>query len=379
MITVCDGSPQNPELTPYANTWTPDGNGFPLELALAVDYDGDGQRDEMEPIIRSGHERWDDWGEDGISSSEEEGYLPGVREDPAGDDYDAQYNPRAPRATTVTGGRAIRRPRPRGVLGTLQQPPGGCGQARRRVRRRRRRWEVHRSSGLQALLGPDAHWSSAHDRQGAERRLNDDALARLDLWTDGGTARPLQLRGSTRSHLVGTFAARGRDVTYYTGFTEPVGLDPAQPESFVPRRIVYDDVPGIVLQRYGMVDPSPEDVEAGSGQHVGKGTEIANRLQTALYFIGSRWKEPDLRQYVRDGASKPAPKYETGEGDQCEITGNCEFEFESQRPQGAVCGDAAAGLRARRSQSRRLPGHLLLHGYGNARGPGPAIVFLPTG
>jgi hypothetical protein len=379
VITVCDGSPQNPELTPYSNTWTPEGNGFPLELALAVDYDGDGQRDEMEPIIRSGHERWDDWGDDGLPSSEEEGYVAGVVEDPAGDDYDAQYNP-----SGTEGDHRYQEGEPfddyglDGVLGTPQQPPGGWAKAGDGYDVGEGDGKLTVSSGLQRFWDLDAH---SVVRRMTDKvpsgELDDEALARLDLWTDGGT-RDLFNFAVDAQHLVGTFAARGRDVTYYTGFTEPVGLDPAQPESFVPRRIVYDDVPGIVLQRYGIVDPTPEDIEAGSGQHVGKGTEIANRLQTALYFIGSRWKEPDLRQYVRDGASKPAPKYETGEGDQCELAGNCEFVFESDAGRkGPVAVTLPPGYAHADQQSRRYPVIYLLHGYGQTpEDLAPAIVFL---
>lgn len=379
VITVCDGSPQKEELTPYANTWSPDGNGFPLELALAVDYNGNGVRDEMEPIIRSGHERWDDWGDDGIPSIEEEGYIAGVNEDPAGDDYNPQYNP-----TGTEGDHRYQDGEPfddyglDGVLGTKQQPAGGWAKAGDGYDFGEGDGKFTVSSGLQRFWDRDAHSvvrRMTDSVPGGE--LDDEALSRIDLWTDGGT-RDLFNFAVDAQHLVGTFAARGRDVTYYTGFTEPVGLDPAQPEGFVPRRIVYDDVPGIVMQRYGMIDPTDQDVETGSGQHVGRGTEIANRLQTALYFIGSRWKDPELRQYVRDGASKPAPKYETGEGDQCEIVGNCEFEFTSSAGRaGPVAVTLPPGYAHADQQSRRYPVVYLLHGYGQTpEDLAPAIVFL---
>src|SRR6202012_407801 len=93
VITVCDGSSLVPALSPYANTWHPDGNDYPLEVGLAVDYNGNGVRDELEPIIRSGHEPWRDHGGDGTPSSQEAGSSPGVNDAPAGDAYNAQYNP----------------------------------------------------------------------------------------------------------------------------------------------------------------------------------------------------------------------------------------------------------------------------------------------
>src|SRR5262249_5176824 len=47
-----------------------------------------------------------------------------------------------------------------------------------------------------------------------------------------------------------------------------------------------------MLQRYGEIDPSSNDIQAGSGQHVGTGAEIVARLEAALYFIGSRRRAP---------------------------------------------------------------------------------------
>jgi anti-sigma regulatory factor (Ser/Thr protein kinase) len=55
--------------------------------------------------------------------------------------------------------------------------------------------------------------------------LTDAALARLDVWTDGGT-RDLFNFMVDAQHLVGAFAARGRDVSYLTDFTQAPGLDP---------------------------------------------------------------------------------------------------------------------------------------------------------
>ena len=52
VITVCDGSAQDSALSPYANTWKPENNNKPLELALAVDYNGNGVRDLNEPLLR---------------------------------------------------------------------------------------------------------------------------------------------------------------------------------------------------------------------------------------------------------------------------------------------------------------------------------------
>ncbi|HVY47264.1 MAG TPA: hypothetical protein VHB21_15355, partial [Minicystis sp.] len=93
VITVCDSSPQLPGATPWSNVWQPGFTSFPLEVGLAVDYNGNGVRDAMEPIIRAGHEKWYDDGVDHTPSSLEPGYEKGKNDDPNGDDYNAQYNP----------------------------------------------------------------------------------------------------------------------------------------------------------------------------------------------------------------------------------------------------------------------------------------------
>jgi hypothetical protein len=378
VITVCDGSPQDETLTPYANTWKPTGNEYPLELALAVDYDGDGQRDELEPIIRAGHERWYDWGEDGLASVDELGYDAETNRDPAGDDYHAQYNP--------GGAEGDHRHQPGepfddygldGVPGTAQQPAGGWKKPGDGYDVGEGDGKLTIARGLQRFWDLDAH---SIVRQMTDKlpggELGDEELARIDLWTDGGT-RDLFNFAVDAQHLVGTFAARDRDVAYFTGFSQPIGLNPADGVSVIPPRIVYEDLQGIVMQRYGAIDPTEEDISKGSGQHVGTANEIAARLQTALYFIGSRWPEPELRQLVRDGADKPAKIYEEG-GDPCEIGGSCEFEFESSfGRKGPVAVTLPPGYAHADQQDRRYPVIYLLHGYGQTpEDLAPAVVFL---
>lgn len=189
--------------------------------------------------------------------------------------------------------------------------------------------------------------------------LTDDALKRLDVWTDGGT-RDLFNFMVDAQHLAGAYGSRGRPVTYFSDFTQQPGLDPSKPIDFVPARVNYDDVPGIVLQRYGKIDPTADDVESGSGQHVGTANEVIARLQGALYFIGSRWPEPELRTLVLDSNDDPAP----GAKD-CEVTGGCTFEFKSSTGRvGPVGVSLPPGYAHKSQQERRYPVIYLLHGYG---------------
>ncbi len=361
VITFCDGSPQQQQLTPYANTWVDQGNNYPMEVALAVDYNGNGKRDELEPVIRAGHEHYDDWGTDGVPSAQEKGYGPDNL-DPAGDDYEAQYNPGG-----TEGDHRWQQGEPYldygldGVQGTSKSPfDYGEGDGKFTV-----------APGLQRVWDYDPHsivrgWPSA-----APVPLDDEALARLDVWTDGGTRDLFNFSLAARS-LAGTFAARGRDTVYFSSFTAPPGLDPADDKSYNPAHVVYEDLQGVVHMRYGHDDPSSQDLENGSGQHVGTVGEIASRLQSALFFIGSRW--PDAPR-ARAPVSNDAP----ADGvDPCQINGNCNFQFTSSDGRvGPVAISLPPGYAHKDRQSERYPVIYMLHGYGmKPEDLQAAIVFL---
>lgn len=361
VITVCDGSPQDQELTPYSNTWTGDGNGYPLELALAVDYNGNGVRDELEPLIRSGRERWQDTGEDGLPSFMEPGYQAGVNEDPAGDDYNAQYNPAG-----TEGDHRYQVGEPfddfglDGVAGTAQQPPGGWQAPGDGFDVGEGDGQFTVSRGLQRVWDVDAHSvvrRMAQSVPGGE--LDDAALSRIDVWTDGGT-RDLFNFMVDAQHLAGSFAARDRGVAYLTNFDRAPGLAPSTPDQYAPGQIVWEDLQGVVLQRYGNPDPTAEDVANGSGQHVGTASEIIARLLGALHFAGSRWPEPHLRQLVANTADKPAEGME-----QCELNGTCIFDFTSTFGRtGPVAVSLPPGYGHADLLDRRYPVIYLMHGYG---------------
>lgn len=362
VITVCDGAPQDQSLTPYANTWQPEGNQYPLELALAVDYNGNGVRDELEPLIRAGHEPWQDLGEDGLPSAMEPGYAPGVNEDPAGDDYNAQFNPGGTEGDhRYQLGEPFQDVGLDGVAGTAQQPPGGWQQPGDGYDVGEGDGEFTVSRGLRRFWDMDPHGIARRwvkDAPGGE--LDDAALSRLDVWTDGGT-RDLFNFMVDAQHLAGAFAARGRDVAYLTDFGMAPGLTPgAPPQELSPGSVVYEDLQGVVLQRYGKADPTPEDVASGSGQHVGSAPEIIARLQSALYFIGSRWQEPELRQLVAETSDKPMEGME-----ECELTGTCKFDFSSSFGRtGPVAVTLPPGYGHADQQDRRYPVIYMLHGYG---------------
>ena len=377
VITVCDSSDQDPALTPYANTWKPGATQYPLEVGLAVDYNGNGVRDEMEPIIRAGHEPWGDFGADGLPSSLEPGYKAGVNEDPAGDDYNAQYNPTGTEGNhRLDAGEKFEDVGLDGVPGTPQQPATGYAKPGDGYDVGEGDGKFTASRGLQRFWDRDAYsiarkMVDPKNVPGGE--LSDEALARIDVWTDGGT-RDLFNFSVDAQHLVGGFAARGRDALYLTEPSQIAGLagdvptvpgdpnSPKLPADYIPARVDYNDLQGIVFQRYGKIDPTTKDIDDGSGQHVGTAPELIKRLQGALYFIGSRWREPALVAQHAQSKDNPIPGL-----DECEVLGTCTIAFTSKSGRtGPVGITLPPGYANADLKDVRYPVIYMLHGYGQS-------------
>ncbi len=363
VITVCDGSPQNQAFSPWSNTWTPDNDNKPLEIGLAVDYNGNGVRDENEPIITDGFEPYRDVGTDGLASKDEPGYKAGVNEDPSGDDYDYQYNPNGLEGNgRWDDGEPYDDVGLDGVPNTKQSPyDTGEGDGKYTM-----------SNGLSTFLDRDArtafHQQASNVPSGP---LTDDALRRLDFWADGGT-RDLFNFLVDAQHFSGGLVGRGRAAAYYTDFTNLPGQVPGDAMSFVPGAMLWQDIPGVVVQRYGEIDPTQKQIDNGSGQHVGTPDEVTRRLQTALYFVGARW--PDAPRWLAaDSVLDPVPGV-----DNCQVLGNCSISFtDSLGRTGPVEITLPPGYANANEQDVRYPVIFLLHGYGQTpEDLGAAIVFL---
>lgn len=363
VITVCDGSPQNVALSPWSNTWASSGNTRPLEVGLAVDYNANGVRDENEPIIKAGYEPYRDVGVDGLASKDEPGYQAGVSEDPSGDDYDPQYNPGGLESNgRWDDGEPYDDVGLDGVPNTVSSPyDSGEGDGKFTM-----------SNGLRTFLERDAR--TAFHQQAPEMPsgpFTDEALRRVDFWGDGGT-RDLFNFSVVTQHFSGGLVSRGRTAAYFTDATMLPGQVPGDAKYFVPGAMTWDDLPGVVVQRYGAIDPTPAQVANGSGQHVGTPDEVTRRLQAALYYAGSRWPDAPRWQAI-DSAIDPV------DGAQyCEIIGNCTLSFEDSLGRvGPVQVTLPSGYAHKDQQDVRYPVIYLLHGYGQTpEDLGAAIVFM---
>jgi hypothetical protein len=298
----------------------------------------------------------------------EPGYAPGVNDDPNGDDYNSQYNPSGTEGDhRFEDGERFDDYGLDGVLGTKQQPPGGWAQPGDGYDVGEGDGKFTVANGLQTFWDRDP-WSIVRGFTPPGKipsgELTDGALQRIDCWTDGGV-RDLFNFGVDAQNLVGGFYARGRDVQYMTDFAYAPGEDATQPASFNAKTVAFDDLPGVVFQRYGAIDPTESDITLGSGKHVGTVPELLNRVETAMYFIGSRWPEPELRTLAQPSRNNPAKGAKP-----CEVAERCDMTFPpDSEPQlstyrsGPVSISLPPGY-AFEGNTQRYPVVFFLHGYG---------------
>lgn len=374
VISYCDGNSMG--TAPYEDDWLPPapGHEIPVNMALAVDSNKNGLRDEGEPIIRQGTEPWDDTGVDGVADAMEPFYDPVLNPDPHQDDYDPQINPGGTEGDHYyEKGEPFRDWGVDGVQNTPQQKDGG--------------YDVGEGDGvftmapgLTNFYGSDGDALVRQRMPPASAPLDDDALARIGAWSDGGIRDMLNFESSAR-HFQGAIASRlGADGTplrstaLYFGFEQLPGQDPKNPDAFSPSTLLWDDIVDAPSLRYGSLDATQAMVANGDGQHVGTASQIVDRLLSAFYFTAHAW--PDAPHFQAQAAdtdpTDPGFNVETTTqnelGIECEIQGVCDKIFTGPKTQrtGPVAivlppGYALAALQAR---NVRYPVVYVLHGYG---------------
>jgi len=369
VISFCDGNQKPDAASPYVNTWAPGGDK-PVNLALAVDLNKNGLRDEGEPVIRSGHEPFDDCGADGLCDPQEPGYDPETNPDPNQDDYDYQLAPGGLEGNhRFDPGERFRDDGLDGVPNTAARhvagdPGEGDG-------------KYSMSAGLSNFYANDAH--SILERRVADvpgGTLTDEALRRIDILADGGV-RDLFNFASVANHLTGQIHARRdarglplRSVSFYNGFHFLPGQPTDKPNFFNPSNIRWADVADMPNVRYGDIDTPRSQVERdGDGQHVGTAAQLLYRLETAFFYVGQRWPDADHRQ-TEEARDNPASTTtnKLPNGLDCEIAGKCQEIFTGPRTgrTGPISISLPPGYAQKDNVERnvRYPVLYVLHGYG---------------
>jgi len=378
VISVCDGNQEgnvnNDQYSPYENTFLPPTpqNAYPLSLALAVDLNKNGVRDENEPVIRSGHEPWSDTGTDGLADAQEPGYDPVNNPDPNGDDYDPYINP-----TGTENDHRYQLGEPfqdvglDGVANTAGSPfDKGEGDG-----------VFTMASGLQNFLSVDPHsilrgWTNA---SAGQTTMSDDDLQRFSIWSDGGV-RDLFNFAAVATHFEGALSTRRtsdghalQPVAFYDNFNMLPGQDETQPDNFIASMTRWADLAASPSLRYGTVDATPAQISQGDGQHVGTGAQILYRLEAAFYFVAHQWPDADrlLTNVVSDNPETQTANVLCAGADIsscCEMNGHCEgvFTGTSSGRTGPFAVTLPPGYANEDNRLRnvRYPVVFVLHGYG---------------
>lgn len=374
VISFCDGAQAGGEGTSYVNKWAPGGT-TPMNLALAVDRNRNGKRDEGEPVIRSGHEPFVDSGSDGLLDRDEPGYDPVTNPDPSQDDYDFALNPTGTEGDhRWSAGEPYQDVGLDGVPGTAARhvagdPGEGDGL-------------YSESEGAKNFRATDPHSILSGLVTGLPGGpLTDEALARLDVLADGGV-RDLFNFGAVANHFVGQVGARRkanglplRPLHVWNGFHFLPGQPSDKPNGFEPSALRWADITDATSVRYGDVDASRAVIEQGDGQHVGTPIQLLQRLQTAFYFVGRRWPDADRFQSEdsRDRPAKTTKDAALAGADlekqlDCEVTGRCQHFVEG--PRTGRTGPIAVSLppgyahEANVARGTTYPVLYVLHGYG---------------
>jgi len=284
VITVCDGGDStrlglgvyDPSL-PQTNPW---------QVLLAVDRNGNGVRDEGEPIIVQAAEPWKDVGSDGVADEDEPGYDPIANPDPNGDDYHPTRNPGG---TEKNGWRDDGEPFEDvgldGVAGTCQQPAAGC-------------YDFGEGDGKWTVNPSFLRWL-ANDAGRNLAALDAPARARLAVYADAGIRDFLNSEVSTAG-LAAEMARQGFPVASWNGFPRLGGVP--SDIAFDASMVVWSEMPANVFVRYGDPDATPDAIAAGDGRHVGTTAQVLDRVLAAFFWADARWPGGD---YTGGGAALP--------------------------------------------------------------------------
>ncbi len=350
VITYCDG----PEVTVggqrQIGIWDPTGTqDTPETNGLAVDINGNGVRDPGEPVIRAGHEPFDDCGVDRLCDPDEPGYDPVTNPDPNGDDYDFQFNPNGTENNWVrdgdpcdpSSGEAFLDVGLDGVMGTAQLADGG--------------FDYGEGNGCYDLA-PGAQRMEDENPRSLALGADMNALRDVDVMTDGGTRDPNNFLVDA-NHFAGAFSARGLPLHIYDSHAAMLFSGLSDESDFDFSHVRWDRVGKYAVIRYGNPDATVADKMAGDGGHVGTGAQIFNRLIGSLAWISARWPGGDRRRVVDQICASTTPG--------CAHANEISMDFTSSTGRsGPVAVVLPPGYFDPENADETYPVVYFLHGYG---------------
>jgi S-formylglutathione hydrolase FrmB len=355
VITFCDGSEVPTSWGRDIGIWNPDPaapHGSPVDLFLAVDINGNGRRDQGEPVVRNFWEPFDDFGVDNLPSYMEPAYNALTNPDPAGDDYDFQFNPsgtennwvRDGEPCALAGGERFDDFGLDGVDGTAQLGAGGYDSGESdgcftRARGTERMQTVNGKHGLLTMPESEVH--------------------RMDFFTDAGIRDFLNSAPSMSAYF-GALGARGRSLRLVNRHEWMHLAAPDFSQTFDFSTVDYSQLGSSVLVRYGLPDATEQELIEGDGGHVGTVNQLIHRVQSVIAWMSARWPDGD-RGKPRNGSTGICMEGQPG----CVTPNQFVFDFTSSDGRtGPAAVITPPGYSDPENADKRYPVIYFLHGYG---------------
>ena len=269
-------------------------HAIPIDFLLAVDLNRNGHRDFGEPVVDNAEERYSDWGVDGCRSVDEDGqggctggaYNASSNPDPNGDDYSYMDNPLGTEGNYMYDeGELYADDGLDGVPATADYGEGDG--------------LFSQTPALAAILA-----------QSPRRRIyamDDVVFDRLDWWMDAGI-RDFINSSQVSNQLWGAIHQRQANSHVFDNEVNFPGYQ--ENNSFWYLQADYDPatIGKNTYLRYG--DPSfcpGVDEVMGSGNHVGPGDQLLDRLYTMFSFVSDRLPKGDRTYLQMDIADLGGP------------------------------------------------------------------------
>lgn len=289
VITFCDGG--EPDDRPGVFDPTKP-QSDPAQILLAVDLNGNGKRDQGEPVLLQQSEPFRDVGLDGLPDDKEPGYDPVKNPDPAGDNYhylmnpggtenNWRYDPGEPYDDVGLDGT-----KDKGCDLVAMAGTPGC-------------FDFGEKNGKYDLNPGLVAWLE-HDPHSLIEKLPLETLAQRDIYYDAGIRDFFNAHVSTSS-LFGALAARGLPLQLYGGFPALGGLAPTDDNRFDVNSVDLNKLGRRAFVRYG--NPELSDAEAaktGDGRHAGAVTQVIQRAIVLFSYLLSRWPDADTSLQADD-------------------------------------------------------------------------------
>lgn len=282
VIAFCDGEDSDPRGVLGGER----PNAVPLEVAYAVDVDGNGRRDLHEPVIRNMYEPYRDHGCDAVASPDEPGYDAETNPDPHGDDYDWYRNPNGTESNFVYDDCGMGQAEAYddlgldGVADTPQFADGGYD---------------HGEGNGRFDYNPNVARYLERNPGFLFRDLPVEDRERLRIWADGGV-RDLFNFAIDTAHFSGHLQGAGQNVRIYNDFPKLFQGLVDDGAAFFPNAR-HKDAFGrrgqSVFLAYGNPDADAFDVSQGDGAHVGTVVQALNRFMSMFEWVHNRWPGGD--------------------------------------------------------------------------------------